>query len=91
MSGLTTGCSGRCSARRLNPTVGHEFGDTAHAVKDSEMVEEGLDFWLAHFFGVAFVVEWNVAFDPVIVSLFGAVGVMLGARDVTGLIEKFFR
>jgi len=76
---------------RITHTVGHEYGDTAHAVKDSEMGEEGLDFWLAHFFGVAFVVEWNVAFDPVIVSLFGAVGVVLGAQDAASLIEKFFR
>jgi len=75
----------------LNPTVGHEFGDAAHAVKDDELCEEGLDIWVSHFFGVAFVVEEKVVFDPVIVSLFGAVGVMLGARDVTSLIEKFFR
>jgi len=36
-------------------------------------------------------VEGNVVFDLVEVSLFGAVGVVLGARDVTSLIEKFFR
>ena len=53
------------------------------------MVEEGLDFWLAHFFGVAFVVEEKVAFDTVIVSLFGAVGVVLEAESVGDLDEEF--
>jgi len=73
---------------RLNARVLDEGGDVLF---DSELGEEGLYFWLAHFFGVAFVVEENVAFDPIEVSLFGAVGVVLGARDVTSLIEKFFR
>jgi len=76
---------------RITHTVGHEFGDAAHAIEAGEVGEEGLDFWVSHFFGVAFVVEEKVMFDPVIISLFGVVGVMLGARDVTGLIEKFFR
>ena len=58
---------------------------------DGELGEEGLYFWGAHFFGVAFVVEEKVAFNSIKVSLFGAVGVVLSARDVTSLIEKFFR
>ena len=58
---------------QITYTVGHEFGDAAHAVKDGELGEEGLYFWRAHFFGVAFVVEEKVAFDSVTVSLFGAV------------------
>jgi len=76
---------------RITHTVGHEFGDAAHAIEAGELCEEGLDFWVSHFFGVAFVVEDKVAFDPIEVSLFGAVGVVLGAQDVTSLIEKFFR
>jgi len=76
---------------RVTHTVGHEFGDTAHAVETGEVGEEGLDFWVSHFFGVAFVVEENIAVHSVEVSLFGAVGVVLGAQDVTSLIEKFFR
>jgi hypothetical protein len=76
---------------RVTHTVGHEFGDAAHAVEAGELGEKGLDFWVSYFFGVAFVVEGNVVFDLVEVSLFGAVGVVLGARDVTSLIEKFFR
>jgi len=39
---------------------------------------------------VAFVVEEGAA-HPVEVSLFGAVGVVLGAQDAESLIEKFFR
>jgi len=53
--------------------VGHEFGDAAHAVEVGELGLEGLDFWGAHIFGMAFVVEEEVAFDSVTVSLFGAV------------------
>jgi len=70
--------------------LGNEFGDAAHAVKDGELCEEGLDFWVSHFFRMAFVVEEKVAVHPVEVSLFGAVGVVLGAQDVMSLIEKFF-
>jgi len=73
---------------RLNVRVLDEGGDVP---LDGEMVEEGLDFWVSHFFRMAFVVEEKVAVHPVEVSLFGAVGVMLGARDVASLIEKFFR
>lgn len=71
--------------------VGHEFGDAAHAVEVGELGLEGLDYWGAHIFGMAFVVEEKVAFDPIEVSLFGSVGVVLGARDAASLIEKFFR
>jgi hypothetical protein len=73
---------------RLNVRVLDEGGDVLF---DSEVDEKGLDFWVSYFFGVAFVVEEKAAFDPVIVSLFGAVGVLLGARDAASLIEKFFR
>ena len=73
---------------RLNVRVLDEGGDVLF---DSEVGEKGLYFWLAHFFGVAFVVEEKVAFDPVEVSLFGTVGVVLGARDAASLFEKFFR
>lgn len=43
------------------------------------MGDEGTDLGLTHVFGVAFVVEEDVAFDPVFVGLFGAVGVVFGA------------
>ena len=67
------GASIPSGAGRSRRGVGHEFGDAAHAVKDGELVEEGLDIWVSHFFGVAFVVEENAAVHPVTVSLFGAV------------------
>jgi len=55
---------------RLNARALDEGGDFLF---DGEVGEEGLDFLRAHLFWVAFVVEEKVAFDPVIVSLFGAV------------------
>jgi hypothetical protein len=53
--------------------------------------EEGLDFLHAHVFGVAFAVEEDVAFDPVFVGLFGAVGVVFEAEGVGDLVEEFAR
>lgn len=58
---------------------------------DGEVGEEGLDFWGAHVFGVAFAVEEDVAFDPVAVGLFGAVGVVFEAQGVGDLVEEFAR
>jgi hypothetical protein len=58
---------------------------------DGEVGEEGLDFWGAHVFGVTFVMEEDVAFDPVAVGLFGAVGVVFEAQGVGDLVEEFSR
>jgi len=52
--------------------------------------DEGGDFGVAHFFGVAFVVEEDVAFDPVYVGPFGADGVVFVPDGVTDLVEQFF-
>ncbi len=51
--------------------------------------EELLDFGGAHFGGVAFAVEEDVAFGPVEVGLFGAVGVVFDAQSVAHLVEEF--
>ena len=56
---------------------------------DGEMCDEGLDLIGAHVFGVAFIMKEDVAFDPVLVGLFGAVGVVFGADGVAHLIEQF--
>jgi len=44
-----------------------------------EVGDESLYFLGAHVFGMALLVEEYVAFDPIHVGLFGAVGVVLGA------------
>lgn len=56
---------------------------------DGEVGDEGLDFGGAHVFGVVFVVEEDVAFDPVFVGLFGAVGVVFETDGVGDLVEEF--
>ena len=48
-----------------------------------------MNFIGAHVFGVAFVVKEDEAFDPVVVGLFGAVGVVLKADGVGDLVEEF--
>ena len=55
------------------------------------MGQEGLDFGGAHGLGVAFLVEKNETPDPVDVSLFGAIGIVLEAQGIAELIEKFGR
>ena len=47
-----------------------------------EVGEEGGDFFGTHVFGVAFVMEEDVAFDPIFVVLFGAVGVVFEANGI---------
>ena len=54
-----------------------------------EVGDEGLNFGDAHVFGVAFVVEEDVAADPVYVGLFGALGVVFDANGVADLFEEF--
>jgi hypothetical protein len=44
---------------------------------DREVSEEGFNFWSTHFVGMTFVVEENKPPDPLNISFFGAVGVML--------------
>jgi hypothetical protein len=39
-----------------------------------------------HLLGMAFVVEQNVALDPIYISLFGANGIVFEPNDVTDLI-----
>lgn len=53
----------------------------------SEVKEEGLDFGGAHFEGVAFAVEEDVAAHPVKVGLFGAIGVVFEVEGAAGLFE----
>lgn len=55
-----------------------------------EVGDEGADFGFAHVFGVAFAVKEDVAFDPVFVGLFGAVGVVFGTEGVAHPFHQFF-
>lgn len=54
------------------------------------MDDEGANLVFVHFARVAFAVEEDVAFDPVFVGLFGAVGVVFGAQGVADLVHEFF-
>jgi len=51
-------------------------GGSGNVPFDGQVGDEGLDFLRAHVFGVAFVVEEDVARDPVFVCFFGAGGVI---------------
>lgn len=67
--------------------VGSRDGDLALSGK---MGNEGADLGFSHVFGMALAVEEDVALDPVLVGLFGAVGVMFGAQGVADLIHELF-
>jgi hypothetical protein len=70
-------------------TEGLISGRGGDVLFDSQMGDEGLDLIGAHVFGVAFIMKEDVAFDPVLAGLFGAVGVVFGADGVAHLIEQF--
>lgn len=55
-----------------------------------EVGDELFDFRDAHIFGVTFVVEENVVFDPSDVSIFGAGRVVFDAKCIAILVEQFF-
>jgi len=57
---------------------------------NGEVGDECLDLWHAHVFGVAFAVVEDVAFDPVFVGLFGAVGVVFGADGSGDEVHEFW-
>jgi len=50
--------------------------------------KEGFDLRDVHLSGVAFVVEEDIAFDPVYVGLFGADGAMFAADGVADLVQQ---
>lgn len=55
---------------------------------DGQVGEKGFDFRRAHFFGMALVVERDVARDPADVGLLAAVGVVFQAQGVAHLVQK---
>jgi hypothetical protein len=57
---------------------------------DREVSEEGFNFWSIHFVGMTFVVEENKPPDPLNISFFGAVGVMLETNSISNLVEELF-
>jgi hypothetical protein len=65
---------------------GLALGGGGDVFVDSKVGEEGGDFRCAHVFGVAFVVEKDEAFDPIVVSVFGAPGVMFEAHGIAELV-----
>ena len=58
---------------------------------DGEVGEECFDLGWPHFAGMAFIVEDNVANDPIAVGFFGADGVVQESHFGRDLIEEFGR
>jgi hypothetical protein len=52
------------------------------------VIEKGLDFFGAHYLGMAFFVEDDEALDPIHVGLFGTIGVMSGAESFANTFDK---
>jgi hypothetical protein len=55
-----------------------------------KVAEELFDFGRVHVFGVAQVVEADVTFVPMDISLFGAIGVSAQADGVADAVGEFF-
>ena len=74
------------------------LGGGGHVALYGQVGEKGFDpstgsgqrFRRAHILGMAFVMEKDVALDPVRVGLFGADGIVLEADDVAYTIQEFF-
>ena len=62
--------------------VAVEDGVESLVLVGCEVGEESFDFGCAHGGGVTFVMEEDVAFDPIFVVLFGAVGVVFEANGI---------
>ena len=70
---------------------GLALGGGGHVLFDGQMGQEGRDFGGAHVLGVAAVVKQDEAFDPIVVSVFSAAGIMLEAHGLADLVEERFR
>jgi len=55
----------------------------------SQMGEKSFDFRDAHFLWMPFVMEQDIALDPVDIGLFGANRVVFDAYGLTNLVKKF--
>ena len=55
------------------------------------MGQKGFDFGLCHFSGVSFVMEENIAANPLNIGLLGAIGVVFYPKYVSNLFEQLFR
>jgi hypothetical protein len=64
------------TVKKENSAEGLALGGGGDVFIDGQMSEEGGDFRSAHVFGVTLVVEKDEAFDPIVVRVFGAPGVM---------------
>ncbi|MBK8129452.1 MAG: hypothetical protein IPK53_11315 [bacterium] len=58
-------------------------------VVDGQVGQEGIDLGCAHYGRMAFVMEEDITANPVEVLLFGAVGIVAQAENVSELIEQF--
>ena len=64
------------------------LGGGSNFLLDSQVGEEGFDLGAAHFPRMAFVVEEDVAFDPVNIGLLGADGVVFAPDGLTDLVKE---
>lgn len=63
------------------------LGGGGDMLVDGQVGQESLNFRAAHLFGVAFVMEEDVTFDPVEISGFGMERVMFEPEGFADLIE----
>jgi hypothetical protein len=64
------------------------LGARRHMPLCGQMRQELFDFWGTHVTRMPFVVEQDEATGPLHVTAFGFQGVMLQAKDLSGLIEE---
>jgi hypothetical protein len=65
------------------------LGGGGDVLLDRQIGKKRLDFESAHFPRVSFLVEKDVTFNPMNVNFLGTQRVMLDAKDLSDLVEKF--
>jgi len=72
---------------------GLTLGGSGHVLVNGQVGEERGDFGSAHVFGMALIMKdaEREAFDPIVISVFGAAGIMLDTHGVAELVEEGFR
>lgn len=76
------------AVKKKNSAEGLALGRGGDVFVDGKVGEEGGNFGCAHVFGMALVMEEDEAFDPIVVSVFGAPGVMFKAHSIAELSEE---
>jgi len=65
------------------------LGGGSDVLVNSQVGEEGFNFWYAHLFGMSFIVEEDKVLDPGDISFFCTDGIVFTANGIAHLVQEF--